>query len=98
MKKIIENLRFIKLKDIWAIFQFIFAIIPAIILKCIKKNIWLICEDENEARDNGYVFFKYMCERKDENINVVLFKSKRYWEMYSIWWIYSLDILFSCKI
>ena len=42
MKKIIENLRFIKLKDIWAIFQFIFAIIPAIILfavgAIIKKN------------------------------------------------------------
>ena len=77
MKKIIENLRFIRLKDIWAIFQFIFAIIPAIILKCIKKNIWLICEDENEARDNGYVFFKYMCERKDENINVVYAINKK---------------------
>ncbi len=71
MNKIMKNLKFIKLRDIFAIFKFMFAIIPSFILKIIKKNIWLICEDKNEARDNGYVFFKYMCERNERNIDVV---------------------------
>ncbi len=77
MEKIIKNLRFIKMKDIFSIFQFILAIIPAMIFKIIRKNIWLICEDENEARDNGYTFFKYMCQNKSENIDVVYAINKK---------------------
>lgn len=69
MERFLKNLRYIKLKDIWAIFLFIFAILPAAFLKLFTKNkIWLICEEENEARDNAYVFFKYLCKISDETV------------------------------
>ena len=45
-----------RLKDIGHIFLFLLAIIPAIILKKFRPNIWLICDNKNEARDNGYWF------------------------------------------
>lgn len=77
MKKIIEQLKFIKLRDVFAIFQFVFAIIPAIFLKIIKKNIWLICEDENEARDNGYVFFKYLCDKNYNDVEPIYAINKK---------------------
>lgn len=28
----------------------------------VNKKIWLICERGDDARDNGYFFFKYLCE------------------------------------
>lgn len=68
MDNFLKKLRFIKFNDIFAIFLFIIAIIPAIILKnTTKKKIWLVCEDKNEARDNGYVFFKYLCENNENS-------------------------------
>lgn len=42
-----------------------------IILHCfcrnlLQKDIWLICEKRNEARDNGFHFFKYLREKHPE--------------------------------
>lgn len=68
MNNFFKKIRFIKFNDIFSIFLFIIAIIPATILKKIqKKKIWLVCEDKNEARDNGYVFFKYICRNNEKN-------------------------------
>lgn len=62
MHKIIDSLKYIKLKDLFAPFIFLLAIIPALVYKAylaiIKKPLWLICEDGNTARDNGYYFYK----------------------------------------
>lgn len=59
-------LKKISLKDILGIFIFALLIIPAFIRKHIlKKELWLICEHLT-ARDNGYVFFKYMREKHPE--------------------------------
>lgn len=73
MKKILKNLKYLKLKDLLAIFIFIFtfpiALMYKLILKIRKKEIWLICEDKEEARDNGYHLFKYIREKYPE-INV----------------------------
>lgn len=64
LKKIKENLKNIKIKDILAIPIFIITILPALIFKLVnlirKKQIWLIMESEETARDNGFVFYKYM--------------------------------------
>ena len=38
----------------------------SLFLKVKNKNIWLVCERKNEARDNGYWFFKYLCENHKE--------------------------------
>lgn len=69
-EKIIRVLKKIKLIDVLGVFLFIILIIPAyiykIILKIRKKRLWLICEEENFARDNGYIFFKYIKEEHPE--------------------------------
>ena len=31
-----------------------------------KKHIWLVCERGTDARDNGYHFFRYLCENHPE--------------------------------
>lgn len=45
-------------------------IIPSLILKLIRKiegkKVWLICENGNTARDNGYVFYEYMKKNHPE--------------------------------
>lgn len=56
----------VKVKDFISFFLFFIAIIPSIILKIQRKNLWLICESENEARDNGYWLFKYIKENHPE--------------------------------
>lgn len=60
MKQIFRKFQFIKRKDVLAIFVMLAALPYALLLRCKRDNIWLICEDENEARDNGYWFYKYM--------------------------------------
>ena len=77
--KFIKSIKFIKLNDIFAIFIFILMILPSLIykiyLKIINKKIWLICEDPNEARDNGYHLFKYIrTNYKDDNVYYVINK------------------------
>lgn len=60
----------IKLRDIFGSLLFLICIIPALIKKTILKisgrECWLICEREDMARDNGYVFFKYMIKNHPE--------------------------------
>jgi len=64
MKKILDSLKYIKLKDIIAPFIFLIVIIPSLIFKLInkirKKQLWLVCENGETARDNGYHFYKYV--------------------------------------
>lgn len=63
-KKIKDNLKYIKIRDIFAVFIFIIVLIPSLIyklyLKLIHRKLYLICEDPKEARDNGYHLFKYI--------------------------------------
>lgn len=65
-----EKLKKVKINDILGILIFFILIIPAFIkklyLKCRNKEIWLICEMKNMARDNGFFFFKYMQDRKKD--------------------------------
>ena len=67
MKKILENLKYIKFYDIISIFIFILLLIPSLFYKLYllitRQQIWLITEDGHYARDNGYYFFKYMREK-----------------------------------
>lgn len=70
LHKIIDSIKYIKLKDIFAPFIFLLAIIPALVYKIYlairERPLWLICEDGSTARDNGYYFYKYMCEKHPE--------------------------------
>lgn len=39
-----------------------------------KKDLWLVCEKTNEARDNGYYFFEYAQKSNDTNVFYVIDK------------------------
>lgn len=60
--EILNKIKRVSLKDILSIFIFFSAIPRAILLKKKRKDLWLICEREDEARDNGYWLFKYIRE------------------------------------
>lgn len=60
--RLLEKIKRIRIKDLYSGFIFLVAIPNAIILRKKRNNIWLICERENEARDNGYWLFKYIRE------------------------------------
>ena len=70
MKKIIKNLKYVKLSDIFSPFIFIVAFICSLFFrlanKIKKRNLWVVCEGRVEARDNGYHFFKYVREKHPE--------------------------------
>lgn len=57
--------------DILDIVIYILMLIPSLIYKLILrikgKKLWLICEDFNTARDNGYHLFKYIRENHPED-------------------------------
>ena len=59
MSKKKNRLKFVKFKDILSMFLMALAFIPAMIAKIFIRDFWLVCEDKNEARDNGYWFFRY---------------------------------------
>ena len=63
-KKIRDNLKYIKLKDILSIFIFLIVLIPSLLFKLFnklrKKELWLVCERTTTAGDNGYHFYKYI--------------------------------------
>ncbi len=61
--RIKDKFKFVKIKDIMSGFVMLLAFIPAMIAKIFIRDFWLICEDKNEARDNGYWLFKHIREK-----------------------------------
>lgn len=57
-----NKLKFVKFKDLLSGLVLCLAFVPAMIAKIFIRDFWLVCEDKNEARDNGYWFFKYVRE------------------------------------
>lgn len=70
IKKVLDSLKYIKIKDICAIFVFIIVIPLAFFYKLYllikKRKIWIICEAPNEACDNGYHLFKFIRTKHTE--------------------------------
>lgn len=66
-QKTLQSLKYIKVQDLIAPLQFIFiypfGMIYRIYLRLAKKELWLVSEGRNDARDNGYVLFKYIREQ-----------------------------------
>ena len=53
-----EHMIAFRMAQIWAIAKLAFAFIIAAFYR--RKNIWIIAERGDDARDNGYWFFLYM--------------------------------------
>lgn len=66
MGRFLEKLEFVRPKDILSGFTMLASLPYALYLKIKRKNMWLICEDYNEARDNGYWLYKYIREKHPE--------------------------------
>ncbi len=55
---------FIKFADICHLFIALFVLPWALIAKIFIRDFWLICEEKNEARDNGYWLFRWIRENR----------------------------------
>lgn len=66
IKQFTQRIKFVKRKDLLSVFPMMVGFFASVPFRILHKNIWLICERENEARDNGYWFFKYLCEKHPE--------------------------------
>lgn len=73
---LITRLKMLKIRDFISGLKLIFSLPLLPIFYFINKNLWLVCESENEARDNGYWFFKYICEKHPET-NVIYAINKK---------------------
>ena len=64
-----KNLSKISIWDLLGVFVFLLLLIPSLIVRLINKlmgkRVWLVCEHRT-ARDNGYVFYKYLKENHPE--------------------------------
>lgn len=64
MKKLKNKLKYIKISDLLSPIIFLlilpFSLLLRLFNKITKKQLWLVCEDGNTARDNGYHFFVFM--------------------------------------
>ena len=66
-RKFFDKLKMIHISDIIAlVFVFPVAFICSLFYRSKNKDLILICESENEARDNGYFLFKYIGENHPE--------------------------------
>ncbi len=63
-KKMVDNMKYIKIKDVLAPFIFLFMLVPSLFFRMInrikKRKLLLVAEDGKTARDNGYHFYKYI--------------------------------------
>lgn len=75
-KSFFQKLQMVKLSDILHIFKFIIAFPISLIMKLFIKDLWVICDYEDEARDNGYYFYKYLREKQPQQ-NVVYAINKK---------------------
>ena len=65
-KYFLKKIKDVKTSDIKAIVPMMAALLVFPFYKKNYKDTWLICEEPKEARDNGYWFFRRMCENHPE--------------------------------
>jgi len=58
-----QKLQRVKINDVIHVIFFVLALPVAFVCRQFRKELWLICDNENEARDNGYWLFKYIVEK-----------------------------------
>lgn len=86
LRQLIQRLKFVRAKDIASIPAMCVGFIVSVPFRMTHRNIWLICERECDARDNGYWFYKYMCENHPEieSVYAINKKSKDYQKVASM--------------
>ena len=62
----ISKMKDVKIGDLLSVFPMLIAAAVSPFFKKKYANVWLICEEKKEARDNGYWFFRKMVENHPE--------------------------------
>lgn len=76
MRHFVYQLKRVKLNELIQIWKLPIAILCSFFYRLKHKDLWIICEDKNEARDNGYWFFKYVRNEYPEQECVYAISSK----------------------
>lgn len=63
----LEKIKKMRKNDYKHLLKIIMTFFPGMLLKIIKRDIWIISERENDAKDNGYYLFKYIQENNLKN-------------------------------
>lgn len=63
---LLDRIKDVKPMDYLSVFPMTVALLIRPLFKKKYKGAWLVCEEPAEARDNGYHFFKYMCENQPQ--------------------------------
>lgn len=66
MRHFLYQLKRVKIKDILVLWKLPISFICSFFYKFKHRDLWLVCEDIYEARDNGYWFYKYVKEEHPE--------------------------------
>ena len=79
--QMLNKLKKIKPKHILEMLVILISFIPGMILRLIKRDIWIVAENGDDAKDNGYAFFKYAMENKSKkDIYYVITKKSIYYD------------------
>ena len=65
-ESLLKKIKRVRLGDLEHVFLFLLALLPALVYRRLRPELWLICENEREARDNGYWLFRYLRQRQPE--------------------------------
>ena len=77
----LKKLKKVKAKHILEMIVILISFIPGMILRLLKKDIWIVSENGDDAKDNGYAFFKYAMEnKKKKDIYYVITKKSIYYD------------------
>ena len=76
MRRFIYQLKRVKLRDIVQVWKLPIALVCAPFYRIKHKDLWIVCEDRNEARDNGYWLFKHVRTEHKEQECVYAISSK----------------------
>lgn len=66
MKHFFRQVKRVKIKEALQIWKLPIAIICGLLYRIRHKDLWIICESKNEARDNGYWLFRYLRKEHPE--------------------------------
>ena len=61
-----QKLQRVRPADFGHILLFLLAWPASWVYRCFRRDLWLICDNKKEARDNGYWFFRYLREQHPE--------------------------------
>ena len=92
----LEKLKRVKPGDLLHIIKFILAFPIAMVYRLFRRDLWLLCDTENECRDNGFWLYKYLRENTSEDaVYAINRKSPDYARVKDLGQV-PLDILSGC--